>query len=143
MLAGEPFSDEPQCVCPVIAEFLRTYNDGVDFTRRQDLFEYASLVVGTREGAETERKRANVCRDWWFESSGRGGGLRKLVWLLPLSSAARDIEIAHRAARWAAASPTRHRAALGLVERLCGRAPVRVDAEWDATAAPQRESVSA
>src|ERR1044072_7923842 len=38
MLAGEPFSDRPRCVDPVIAAFLRTYNDGLDDRRRQDLY---------------------------------------------------------------------------------------------------------
>jgi hypothetical protein len=28
-LAGERHSDKPQCVCPVIASFLRTWNDGM------------------------------------------------------------------------------------------------------------------
>src|SRR3954470_8983946 len=59
MLAAEPFSDEPSCVCPVIAEFLRTYNDQVDHVRRQDLYAFAALVVGTREGPVVERQRAN------------------------------------------------------------------------------------
>ena len=48
MLAGEPFSDRPRCVDPVIAGFLRTYNDGIDENRRQDLYPLASEVVGTR-----------------------------------------------------------------------------------------------
>ena len=48
MLAGEPFSDRPRCVDPVIAGFLRTYNDGIDETRRQDLYPLASEVVGSR-----------------------------------------------------------------------------------------------
>ena len=56
MLAGEHFSDEPDCVCPVIAEFLRTYNDQVDNERRQDLFAYAALVVGSRKDHRTERE---------------------------------------------------------------------------------------
>jgi hypothetical protein len=47
MLAGEPFSDHPQSVCPVIGTFLRTYNDAIDDEGRQDLYEYASLAVGT------------------------------------------------------------------------------------------------
>src|SRR4051794_41632277 len=59
MLAAEPFSDEPECVCPVIAEFMRTYNDLVDHERRQDLLAYASLVVGTRRDVHEERRRAN------------------------------------------------------------------------------------
>src|SRR4051812_39723689 len=69
MLAAEPFSDEPRCVCPVIAEFLRTYNDQVDHVRRQDLYAFAALVVGTREGPVVERQRANRCLDWWLQTS--------------------------------------------------------------------------
>jgi hypothetical protein len=128
MLAAEPFTDEPQCVDPVIAEFLRTYNDEIDFKRRQDLFAYASLVVQTREGAAAERKRANMCLDWWLKSSGRRArSLRRIAWMLPLSSAARDIEIAHRTACWAAASPSRHAEALELVEAMTGRKPVVIE----------------
>jgi hypothetical protein len=128
MLAAEPFSDEPRCVCPVIAEFLRTYNDQIDHARRQDLYEYASLVVDTRDDVRGERRRANMCLDWWFAAStGRRETLRRFMWKLPWSSAARDIEIAHRAACWAAESPSRHRAALKLVEAMAGRSPERVD----------------
>ena len=36
MLAGEPFSDQPASVCPVIGSFLRAYNDSIDDGRRQD-----------------------------------------------------------------------------------------------------------
>src|SRR3954471_12734136 len=111
MLAEEPFSDEPRCVCPVIAEFLRTYNDQVDNERRQDLFAYASLVVDTNEGVAAERRRANMCLDWWLKvSAPRRRQLRRFLWMLPPKSAARDIEIAHRTARWAAQSPERHAA---------------------------------
>jgi hypothetical protein len=135
MLADEPFTDEPRCVCPVIAEFLRTYNDQVDESRRQDLLAYASLAVDTRADADTERRRANACLDWWLDaSSPRQWQLRRFAWMLPPSSAARDIEIAHRAARWAAASPSRHTAALELVEKLAGRSP-----EW----APEPDATDA
>jgi hypothetical protein len=130
MLAGEPFSDEPDCVCPVIAEFLRTYNDEVDDERRQDLYEYASLVVGSRDSAAVERRRADHCLDWWLAaSSPRRLQVRRFLWMLPPTSAARDIAIAHRTARWAAASPDRHPHALRLVEELAGRPPVRIDAD--------------
>jgi hypothetical protein len=125
MLAAEPFSDEPQCVCPVIAEFLRTYNDQVDHARRQDLFAYASLVVNTRGSHADERRRANQCLDWWLsESDARRRSLRRFLWMLPRGSAARDIEIAHRTARWAAAHPDRHHAALDLVAAMSGREPL-------------------
>jgi hypothetical protein len=132
MLAGEPFSDEPRSVCPVIAEFLRTYNDQVDDERRQDLFAYAALVVGTRADVRTERRRADMCLEWWLAaSSPRRLQLRRFLWMLPPSSAARDIEIAHRTARWAASSPTRHEGALKLVEALAGGSPIRIDAEFE------------
>jgi hypothetical protein len=128
MLAAEPFSDEPRCVCPVIAEFLRTYNDYVDDARRQDLFAYASLVVDTRADARTERRRANECLDWWLTiAAPPRARLRRLLWTLWPTSATRDIEIAHRAARWAAESPAHHAAALRLVESIAGREPIRIE----------------
>jgi hypothetical protein len=34
MLAGEPFSDHPRSVCPVIGSFLRAYNDRIDDGRQ-------------------------------------------------------------------------------------------------------------
>lgn len=127
MLAEEPFSDEPRCVCPVIAEFLRTYNDQVDDARRQDLYAYASLVVDTRHDHSSERRRANLCLEWWLAASApRRSQLRRFLWMLPPSSAARDIEIAHRAARWAAASPARHGNALRLIEAMAGDEPIRL-----------------
>jgi hypothetical protein len=137
MLADEPFTDEPRCVCPVIAEFLRSYNDLVDDARRQDLLAYASLVVGTRDNPAAERRRANMCLDWWLAAAApRRSQLRRFLWMLPPSSAARDIEVAHRAARWAAASPARHDDALRLVDAMAGRTPLRVEAADTAPAEP-------
>jgi hypothetical protein len=57
MLAGEPFSDHPMSVCPVIAALLRSYNDAVDDSCRQHLYPYAAKVVGTRAAARVERTR--------------------------------------------------------------------------------------
>jgi hypothetical protein len=62
MLAGERFSDHPRSVCPVIAAFLRCYNDRVDDRRRQDLYQYAALAVGTRASRATRRARIELCR---------------------------------------------------------------------------------
>ncbi len=64
MLAGEPFSAYPSCVCPVIAAFMRTYNDLIDDTRRADLYPYAAEIVGTEATKRDERKRARLCRSW-------------------------------------------------------------------------------
>jgi hypothetical protein len=64
MLAGEPFSDRPASVCPVIAQLLRTYNDGVDDVRRQKLYACAALVVGSKVDADAERRRAQRLREF-------------------------------------------------------------------------------
>jgi hypothetical protein len=64
MLAHEPFSDHPRSVCPIIAAFLRTYNDHLDDCWRQDLYAYAARAVGTRSARAVERTRARMCREW-------------------------------------------------------------------------------
>jgi len=61
MLAGEDFTDRPASVCPVIAAFLRAYNDAIDDRRRQDLYRFASAAVGTRASAAVTRARAQRC----------------------------------------------------------------------------------
>lgn len=67
MLAGEQFSDHPATVCPVIGSFLRAYNDSVDDSRRQDLYAYASQVVGTRGSTELQQARAERMLAWASE----------------------------------------------------------------------------
>jgi hypothetical protein len=64
MLAGEAFTDHPACVCPAIGSFLRAYNDSLDDERRQDLYEYAARVVGTRGSSALERARAERLIAW-------------------------------------------------------------------------------
>lgn len=64
MLAGERFSDRPKTVSPVIAAFLRGYNDLVDDQRRQDLIHYASDAVGTAGSESLEEARATRLMDW-------------------------------------------------------------------------------
>jgi hypothetical protein len=64
MLAGEPFTDHPASVCPVIGSFLRSYNDSIDSRRRQSLYEYASKVVGSRGCASTQQARAARLSEW-------------------------------------------------------------------------------
>ena len=85
MLAGEPFSDRPRCVDPVIAGFLRTYNDGIDDARRQDLYPLAAEVVGTRSVAGVQAERARMCLAWAQERyAGLRHGPRRLLPLRPL-----------------------------------------------------------
>jgi hypothetical protein len=67
MLAGEPFTDHPWSVCPIIGSFLRAYNDSLDDGRRQDLYALAAKVVGSRASEETHRARAERLATWTYE----------------------------------------------------------------------------
>src|SRR5947209_11909484 len=67
MLAGEPFSDQPASVSPVVAGFLRAYNDAATESQRQLLFRFASAALGTRASAAVERRRALACLRWLGE----------------------------------------------------------------------------
>jgi hypothetical protein len=71
MLADEPFSDHPAAVCPVVGSFLRAYNDSIDDGRRQDLYAYASQVVGSRATLSVQRQRAERLAEWAFEMQHR------------------------------------------------------------------------
>jgi len=64
MLAEEPFSDRPRHASPVIGALLRTYNDGLDDERRQDLYSLASLIVGSASCRSVERERASRCLEF-------------------------------------------------------------------------------
>jgi hypothetical protein len=67
MIAGEPFTDHPCSVSQPLASFLRTYNDVLDDTRRQDLYEYAAKCVGTAAPPSVERLRAERLIAWGDE----------------------------------------------------------------------------
>jgi hypothetical protein len=78
MLAGECFSDRPRSVSPVIAAFLRGYNDLLDDRRRQDLRRYASQVVGSLASEAVEQARARRLIEWadqrWGQRPPPGAG---------------------------------------------------------------------
>jgi len=122
MLAGEPFSDRPASVCPVIAGFMRAYNDRIDDERRQELYRYAAEVVGTRAVSEVEHMRERRCLEWaedmrrqrprplrWVGRSGPGSIDRRLGLDAAGTYAARSIR-RH--------SDRTHAAALALVDEL-------------------------
>jgi hypothetical protein len=67
MLAGEPFSDHPKTVCPVIAAYMRALNDGLGDLERQELYGYAAAIVRTRASRRLRRARARACARWSAE----------------------------------------------------------------------------
>jgi hypothetical protein len=85
MLGGEPFSDHPASVCPVIGSVLRAYNDSLDDTRRQDLYAYAAKVVDSRAPAELEQRRIEHLTAWMLKPDSRRFRLRLPAWLRAVS----------------------------------------------------------
>jgi hypothetical protein len=77
MLAGEPFGDQPRSVSPVIAAYLRTYNDGADDVSRQALYGAAARVVGTSAGLEVERARVRRCAELTADLNAARSSLRR------------------------------------------------------------------
>jgi hypothetical protein len=72
MIGGERFSDRPDCVCPVIGAFLRSWNDAVGYADRQRLEPYASLVVDTGGYRRISRIRRDICLSYGGADLDRG-----------------------------------------------------------------------
>lgn len=64
MLAGETFSDHPEVVCPVIAGFLRSYNDRLPPAELDRLYPIAALVVGSASTWRVRRRRTRRLWEW-------------------------------------------------------------------------------
>lgn len=59
-MAGEPWSDAPECASPVISAFLRAWNDTLSDEDRDRLLPAAVWVprlIGSRGDAVTEQRR--------------------------------------------------------------------------------------
>jgi hypothetical protein len=110
MLAGEPFTDHPRAVCPVIATVLRAYNDALDDTRRQDLYRFASASVGTRGDRDVRERRFELCREFF--------GLEVPRWRLPFSRLPMRTLALASLRQGATATASSHRATLEFVDRL-------------------------
>ena len=64
-IAGEPWSDSPQCASPVIAEFMRSWNDALPDDERDALLRpLIPHLIGTRADDATEHRRALMAADW-------------------------------------------------------------------------------
>src|SRR5918911_589891 len=127
MLAEEPFSDRPHTSSPVIAAFLRTYNDGLDDERRQDLYPLAALIVGTAAGRRVEDERASRCLAFARRVGGAVPGGRAAMGIATPEAAGTCGALA--ALR---AGPSSHAEALAFVRELAsmGRRRRRRLPEW-------------
>ena len=64
-LAGEPHSDHPECVCPIIGAFVRSWNDGMpnDDERDRLLKPLLPLLLNTADPTKKDA-RAFMAIDW-------------------------------------------------------------------------------
>src|SRR4051812_36329833 len=62
VLGGQPFSDRPWSVSPMLLSLLRGYNDGLDDRRRQALRPFAATTLGTAGNAVAELERSALLR---------------------------------------------------------------------------------
>jgi hypothetical protein len=146
-VAGEPWSDAPECACPVITAFMVSWNDGLpDDERSALLLPLIPKLVGTRSTPEIEERRSLMAADWlvrvhtpaWLRLAGMTAQADALAHLPEITSmeqvpsirgpieAARRDAAAARAAAWDAA-----RAAAWAAAR---------DAAWDAARAAARDA---
>lgn len=125
-VAGESWSDSPQCACPVISAFLRSWNDALPTNADRDrlLKPLVPRLVGTRNKALEER-RSLLAADWlvrvntpaWLRLAGLTVHADALASLPEITSmaqipsikgpieAARESASAARSAAWSSAIP--------------------------------------
>ncbi len=152
-LAREPHSDSPACVSPVLASFLRSWNDSLDDVTRQRLRPYAKRVLNTAGDPAAEDRRAWMATDWivrvytpaWLDLAGLAEDaaiLRALPEVLRESVDAAIVQVRaavnHSAAAWAAAVNAARDAARDAAWDAAWAAAVNAardaarDAAWDA-----------
>jgi len=129
MLAHEPFSDRSRSISPTIGAFLRTYNDGLDDDRRQDLYPVAAAIVGSAARRSVEHERINRCLAFAREHGGR----------LPGRRAALGLATPEAAGAWAAKmalATGAHEESMELVDELVALG--RRASRWPRAADPAR-----
>ena len=90
-LAGEPHSDEPGCVSPVLRALCTTLNDSLEDEPRQRLRPYLARTIGTA-GDGHDEDRAWLAMDWlirtyapaWLRAAGLTSSARRLSTLPPV-----------------------------------------------------------
>ncbi len=93
-MAGEPHSDSPACTSPVIAAFVRSWNDAIpdDATRTRLLKPILPRLIGTVGSPAVEQRRADLAFDWcvrvstpaWLDLAGLKDEANTLRSLRPL-----------------------------------------------------------
>ena len=125
-VAGEPWSDRPECVCPALAAFGRTWNDALDDdTRNRLLKPLIPKLIGTRSTPDVQDRRGFMASDWavrtftvaWLRKAGLNDDADALAALPELSS----VELC--------------KAAMPTILKVRASASAARDAAWDAARA--------
>jgi hypothetical protein len=139
-LAGEPHSDAPACVSPVLRAFCIALNDGLESAPRQRLRMYLPRTIGTADDGLDE-PRAWMAMDWlirtytpaWLGRAGFTEPAAELRSLAPIDRAA-GLDVALESLKRA-----RRRARTGLLDLFAtgviARSVARETA-WASAAAP-------
>jgi hypothetical protein len=143
-LAGEPHSDSPQCVSPVLTGFCIRFNDRLNDTDRQQLRPYLARTIGTRDDGRDE-ERFQMCREFllrralplYLDAAGRDQAaayLRSLPTVLTAEATLGAIRFARGEARDARCQ-AEARLADRLHAELAKRGSTAIDAAIDAATA--------
>jgi hypothetical protein len=148
-IAGEPWSDHPECASRVISSFLVSWNDSLPDADRQMLKPFIPRLVGTRTTKADEETRAWMLTDWlarecapaWMRLAGLTDQAEMVEALAPITSAASakkaqpTLTAARKesAAAWDAAWAAPWDAARAAARAAAGDAAW--DAAWDAARA--------
>ena len=93
-LAGEPHTDQPECVSPVVRAFCIALNDGLEDGPRQRLRPYLTRTIGTADDG-FDHQRAWMAMDWlirtytptWLAAAGLDDAANRLWSLSEVTSA--------------------------------------------------------
>jgi hypothetical protein len=136
-VAGEPWTDHPQCVSPVLGSFGRNLNDALPDDRRQELKPYIPRLIGTADDGKDET-RSYIALDWLIRTytpafldlaglTGEAAELRNLRRIVDIVAARQAGPVVRRAREKAAAAWDAARDAAGNAAWAAAR-----DAAWDA-----------
>ena len=138
MLSGEPFSDSPKCVDPVLSSFGIGWNDGMrSDEERAQLKQYIVRLVGTNNGHALSQKRGWMAMDWlirvhcaaWLTlNPGLAHHAETLKALHPITCAA-DLAVVQPKLDLAKADAEAARATAGAAARDAARAAARAKLE--------------
>jgi hypothetical protein len=93
-LAGEPHSDQPACVSPVLRAYCTSLNDSLDDRPRQHLRPYLARTIGTADD-DLDEARSWMALDWlirtyapmWLTAAGLAAAGHQLADLAPVTDA--------------------------------------------------------